>query len=86
MPDQASAPAPEISDGPLLYTEYDRFWDFDGGYRISATFPIRNGIPHPHPIRVDVSSPDGIISIVGRNKLAKAFIIATALRDHPIRA
>jgi hypothetical protein len=74
-----------ILDAPLLYDEYERYWDFDGGHRIAATLPIQNGIPQPQPMRVLVTSPDGIISIVGGSKLAKAFIIAAALRDQPIR-
>lgn len=85
MSDQSSPPAVDVTDGPLLYTEYDRYWDLDGGHRITATFPIHNGVPQARPLRVDVSSPDGIINIVGANKLAKAFIIATALRDNAIR-
>jgi hypothetical protein len=64
MQDRFAAVALDLSDGVLLDTEYERHWDFAGGHQIVATFPIRNGVPQPHPIRVDVTSPHGLIRAI----------------------
>ena len=81
-------PTNENYECAISYCDGDREWQevwHVGEYRIEAIFAVHQGVEIPWAVRVDVTGPNILLRLAGRNLLAQAFTIAEALNSHPIR-